>query len=769
MSLVVVIVVVIVILILLLVFTFGFFLGLGRKKKDLKLLEKKQEEQRKTQESIIHHFLYEKKEEEKEDEPDFFPVKVINRGYKRIKKFLKFKQIISEIKEMDLVWYLRKYILSYIGIAVFVLGFGYFVKYSIDSVFINIVARFIIAIFISILLIIISHFIRKKYKTFSSIIMGGAIGSLFITFTISFYNYNIFTTLQVFSIYFLLTFFSVVISFIYRRNELMLLAIIAGFFAPFISGIDYNNFIVIIIYITLLNIGGIFIALKNKSILIGMLFAVFSGIYMILWVYKCYHTNNYSDFGIGLILITLIYIILIIIAVGYSVKYNIKDISPLEYSLTILTNIIYYTVGIYILNKLNPNLRGAFTAVLVIFNLLFLIITLLIRKQLSEKITYLFGIISVLFLVLVPPVQLVGRSITMIWAVESVLLLWFSIKLDIKVLKLASVFLMIALSVGFVMDIINSLNEISYYASYKTLFLNKSFVTGILVTSGFFGSASILHKNNDTYLFKPIKINFLKFIVIIFGATTLYFTFYTEILYYITIKGNDINLLNIYMGIYNFTFILIVNIIFVFINNKKIKYIGGLLSILSFVLFLSYYSNQIIIVREHMLNNFAVSYPNFLTHIFIIALILFNVFFSYINVKNISVTYKKFYKWLSIIIVIFILSAEIDHLLVVYKYNGTPVSSIITKAHYFYYTLFWMLSALFISFVGLIFKDKELIRISMFIIIISLIKIFAFDFSNITMGERIINLILAGFILLFIAYSRQKLFEKKYPLGEELL
>jgi len=764
MSIVVIIVVIIVILILLLVFTFGFFLGLGRKKKDLKLLEKEQQKQRKTQESIIHHFLYEK-EDVKGDEPDFFPVKVINRGYKRLKKFLRFKQLIHEIKELDVIWYLRKYILSYIGIAVFVLGFGYFVKYSVESAFINIAGRFIIAIIISILLIVISHFIRKKYKTFSSIIMGGAIGSLFITFTISFYNYNIFSTLQIFSIYFLLTFFSVVISFIYRRNELMLLAIVAGFFAPFISGIDYQNFIIIIIYVTLLNIGGVFITLRNKSIYIGMLFSIFSGIYMVLWVYNCYLTEYFADFGIGFILITLLYLILIIIAVGNSVKDKIQKLEPLEFSLTIIINIIYYTVGIYILNILNPDYRGAFTALLAVFNLLFLIITLLIRKDLSKDITYLFGVITVLFLILIPPVQLVGRSITMIWAIESVLLLWFSIKLDIKVLKVVSLGLMVGLTVGFIMDVQQTLMEISYYAPYKVLFLNKSFVTGMLVTGGFFGSAIVLSKNTDTYLFKPIKVSVLKFIVTIFGVTTLYFSFYTEILYFLTIRENDINLLNIYIGIYNFAFILFTNIIICSIKNKTLKYFSGITAILSFILFFSYYLFQIIIIREHMLNDFAISHFKFMKHIFIIAILLFIIFFSYINVRTISKVLKNTYKWISVILAIIVLSTEIDHLSAVFYYDGTPVSSIIIRAHYFYYTLFWMLSALFISFTGLVFKDKELIRISMFIIILSLIKIFVFDFNNISMGERIINLILSGFILLFVAYSRQKLFEKKHSIN----
>ena len=760
MSIVVIIIVVIVILILLLVFTFGFFLGLGRKKKDLQLLEKEQKKQRKTQENIIHHFLYEK-EEGKEDEPTFFPAKVINRGYKRLKKFLRFKQLVSEIKELDVIWYLRKYILSYIGIAVFVLGFGYFVKYSINSAFINIVGRFIIAIIISVFLIIISHLIRKKYKTFSSIIMGGAIGSLYITFTISFYNYNVFTTFQVFLIYFLLSFFSVLISFIYRRNELMLLAIVAGFFAPFISGIDYNNFIVIIVYVILLNIGGVLITLKNKNIYIKMLFSIFSGIYMILWVYNCYQTNYFFDFGIGFFLITILYFILLIIAIGHSVKNKIQHLKPLEFSLTIIINIIYYTVGIYMLNKLNPDYRGVFTALLTVFNLIFLIIFLLLKKRISEDIIYLFGVITVLFLILIPPVQLVGRSITMIWAIESVLLLWFSIKLDIKVLKVVSVVLMIALTVGFIMDIKQSLMEISYYATYKVMFLNKSFITGMLVSFGFFGSAVVLNKHCDTYLFKPIKVKFLKYVVIVFGATTLYFSFYTELLYYFTIKENDINLLNIYMGIYNFSFILAANVVFVLINKKILNYLSAVSAIISFALFFSYYLFQIIIVREHMLNDFAVSQFKFLKHVVIIALILFIIFFSYLNVRNISKTVKSIYKWLSIILAIIILSTEIDHLLAIFNYDGTPVSSIITKAHYFYYTLFWMLSSLFISIVGLIFHDKELIRISMFIIIISLIKIFIFDFSSILMGERIINLILAGFVLLFVAYSRQKLFEKK--------
>jgi len=760
MSIVVIIVVVIVILLFLLVFTFGFFLGLGRKKKDLKLIEKEQDQQKKTQESIIHHFLYEKEDIDINKDFEIFPVKIIGRGYKWLKKFLKFKLIVSEIKELELILYLRKYILSYIGIAVFIFGFGYFVKYAIDSAYINISGRFFIAIFIAAVLVILSHLIRKKYKTFSSILMGGAIGSLYITFTISFYNYNIFSTFQVFSVYFILTFLSIALSLIYRRNELLILAVVAGFSAPFISGVDYENFIVIIVYIILLNLAGVIIAIKNSNIKIRYLFSIFSGVYMVLWVYNSYQINNFKDFDIGFVLLTLLYFLLIIMSVGNSIKYKVQDIQPLEYSLTIVINLIFYSVGIYLLNKLNPDYKGVFTALMAVYNMFFLILTLIIKKGISINLTYLFGIISVLFITLIPPVQFVGKTITMIWAIESVLLFWFSLKLNISVLRGVSIFLMICLTIGFSFDVFETYNSVSHNAPRRELLLNQNFISGLFASVSFALNVLILNKIKDVFLFKSFKISLLKILLTIVGVIFIYFTFYTEILYRITIIERNDTLIQLYIGIYNLSFILIANVIILFIKNKRLKYISGISSLVAVVLFFSYYLYQIIIVRGQMLTEMTVSFEKFLSHIFLIAILLTIIFISYINLRNLNNRIKSIYKWVGLFFVIMILSSEIDHFSTILNFDGTPISSIISNTHYFYYTIFWMLFSLFISFTALVFYDKELIRIAMFIIIISLLKIFILDFSNITLGERTISLIVAGFVLLFVAYVRQKLFEK---------
>ena len=114
-----------------------------------------------------------------------------------------------------------------------------------------------------------------------------------------------------------------------------------------------------------------------------------------------------------------------------------------------------------------------------------------------------------------------------------------------------------------------------------------------------------------------------------------------------------------------------------------------------------------------------------------------------------------------IALIMAVLITEIDHLVVINNHgSGIPVSSLLSDAHYFYYTMFWAFSALVLSVSALLFYDKELIRISIFVIFLTLIKLFAFDLSNIDTWDRTFSYISIGIITLFIAFVRQKLFER---------
>jgi|GEM_PF-3156870 hypothetical protein len=764
MSIVIIIVSVIVILLFLLVFTIGFFFGLGRKKKDLKRLEKEQQIQKQTQESIIRHFLYEEKKSgrEDDDESDIFPVKMINRGYKRIKKFLKFKRLVSDIKEIEAIRYFRKYFLSYIGIGVLVFGFGFFMKFTINAAYINIAGRFFIASVSGLLLILLSHSIRKKYRTFSSILMGGAFGLLYITFTISFHNYNVFSVKQIFLIYFILTLFSVILSLSYKRFELLLLTVILGFIAPFIAGVDYMQFTTILVYILLLDVASLVIAFYYRNILLRLIPSILTGVYLILWVYKAYQSNYFGEFQIGFLFSTLIYIVLIFISVAYNIRHQLSNYFSIEFSLPLAVNLIYYSVGMYMLNVLNPEFKGVFTALLAVFNILFLIIILNLRKVSSKSFVYLFGMISLLFLTLIPPVQLVGKTITMVWAIETVLLLWFSMKLEVKLLKIASMFLIVGLIAGFLLDVVENYLSISQNAPKRQLLLNKSFISGIMTSIGLGINFIILGKGKNIYLVKPIKMKWFRMFIFIFSVVALYFSLYTEILYRLTISLKDVHLINMYMGIFNYAFILSAMIGLLFINNKTLKIISGIIAGLSVILFFVYYLYEIIKVREHLLMNLSITAEQFNMHILLVGFLLFILYFAFINIKSLNRYVNLMSQRIISILLILILTTEIDHLSVIYNNHiGIPVSSIINNAHYFYYTMFWMVSAWMISVSALLFNGKELIRISMFIAIFTLLKLFIYDFNSISVSQRIISFITGGLILLFIAFVRQRMFEKK--------
>ncbi len=760
MSFVVVIVILIVVILFLLVFSFGFFMGLSRKKKDLKHIEKEQELQKKTQESIISYFLQNNDEQhQSDDDSAIFPVKIINRGYRRIKKFLKLKTLYSSLKQKDTVKYLRKYLLSYIGIAILILGIGFFIKYSINSAYINIAGRFVITIALSIILILFAHFAAKKYKTFSSILIGGAVGIMFLSFTVSYYTYGIFTNLQVFSVYFILTVFSVILSLFYNRFELLFLAVTVGFAAPLFTGI-YSNTFFLLLYLILLNIGSVFISVKFKNFLIRLVPSLFTGIYLILIVRHAFIHNQFETFQTDFIMLNIIYFVLILLAVAYHVR-HIEEYKLIELMMVVIINLIYYSVGMYMLKVLNPAYKGVFTALTAVFNLVFLIVIILIRKSTKEQLVYFFGIISLLFLTLIPPVELVGKSMTMIWAVETVLLMWVSIKLDIKMLKFVSSLLILGLIASFVFDVIDNFFSISFNAPQKRLLINKSFISGLMTSVGLALNVIISGKSKDIYLIKPIKMSWLRIFISIVSVGALYISLYTEILYRITISVRNENLINMYLGIYNFVFLLIVSVAIYFIKNKFLKSLSGVLGVFSFFLFFAYYLYEIISIRDHLLSNPSISMAKFYNHIYMISAVLFIFYFSYLNVKNLNLRIHQISKWLLTFFIVSVLTTELDHLAVIRSFGtGIPVSTVLAETHAYTYSLFWMIVTSVISLSAMLFKDRGLIRISMFFILVVIIKSFIFDLSKLTVGQQIVSFTVLGFVILFTAFVRQRFFEK---------
>ena len=142
-----------------------------------------------------------------------------------------------------------------IGILVFILGIGYFVKYAIDQNWINEVARTVMGFAVGVVMLGLAQWLHKRYHTFSSLLAGGAFGVFYLTVSIAFHYYQLFSQTAAFVILCLTTIFMAIVSIRYDRCELAVTALVGGFIAPFIVSTDSGSIIALQTYLTIPNLG----------------------------------------------------------------------------------------------------------------------------------------------------------------------------------------------------------------------------------------------------------------------------------------------------------------------------------------------------------------------------------------------------------------------------------------------------------------------------------------------------------------------------------
>lgn len=163
-----------------------------------------------------------------------------------------------------------------IGILVFILGIAYFVKYAIDQNWINEVTRTILGFGVGIAMLGVAQWIHKRYYTLSSLLAGGAFAVFYLTVSIAFHYYQLFTQTAAFVILCFTTIFMAAVSIRYNRLELAVTALIGGFIAPFIISSDTGNIIVLQAYLSILNLGMFVLALYKKWGLLPIVAFVFT-------------------------------------------------------------------------------------------------------------------------------------------------------------------------------------------------------------------------------------------------------------------------------------------------------------------------------------------------------------------------------------------------------------------------------------------------------------------------------------------------------------
>lgn len=655
----------------------------------------------------------------------------------------------------DLEKFIGENLANKIGIGVLVLGIGFFVKYAIDREWIGEIGRVFIGILCGGILLGVAHWLRRTFTAFSSVLVGGGIAVLYLTIAIAFHEYGIFSQTAAFILMLVITGFAVVLSLAYNRVELAVLSILGGFASPFMVSSGEGNYVVLFTYVLILDAGMLVLAYYKKWNLVNIISYAFTVLLFGGWLAVQYDTISPTPIAGALCFGTLFYLVFF----AMNIVNNIRQRTPfksIEISILLSNTFCYYAAGMIILDTPSTSaFKGLFTAILAVFNFAFAF-ALYRDTRVDKKLVFLLIGLVLTFASLAAPVQLEGNYITMFWAAEAVLLLWLSQRSGIRLMKLASVVIMVLMVISLIMDWAQVYS--TPVPPLLTVVFNKAYITSVVALASI--ALSILFLRKDS-VENPKIVRTYMATLIVAGAVLAYVSQLLELQYQLFNRGFDFAAQNLIIGSFNLFFILVILLAAgKFIRDAKISFafVGwGALAMLVYVFF---YQGQIIVARNGYILGEATA-TGFVFHYLLLAIMIVVAVVTLRQVranKQFNKQTGNAYTWVFVSFFIFLASAELDHLLVIsFGDNFGSITHILTQNHKIGYPILWGLASFILIFMGLKRKQKHLRIVSLSLFLVTLLKLFLIDIRGISEGGKIAAFISLGVLLLVVSFMYQRL------------
>lgn len=374
-------------------------------------------------------------------------------------------------------------LLNKIGIGILILGIGLFVKYAIDQEWIGPVGRILIGILSGSVLLTVAHLLRKKYKAFSSVLVGGGMTVLYLTIAIGYHVLHQFSSTGAFAIMCVITAFTVGFSLLYDRKEIAVMALIGGFVTPFITSNGEGNAVALFSYMLILNTGMILLAWFRKWPLINILSYIITVLTFVGWNIWSMANENPTEkvYSISAGFATAFFLQFFLMNIAHNLRFRQK-FEGTDYLLLLSNTFVMYGFAMYSLYNLRDGkYMGLFTAAMAVFHFAALLV---LRKRFSKdrNLIHLLVAIVLTFVTLAIPVQLKGNAITLFWAAEAVIALYMARKVQIRLMEIGGYVVSALAFMGLVWDLtlIYAVQETS-----MNILFNKGVLTSVFVAGAF--------------------------------------------------------------------------------------------------------------------------------------------------------------------------------------------------------------------------------------------------------------------------------------------
>lgn len=626
--------------------------------------------------------------------------------------------------------FLKQNILTIIGIFTLVLGIGYFVKYAIDKNWIEETARAGIGFCTAAGIILIGHFLRKNYKTFASIITGGGIAILYFTATIAFREYHLFSQNTAFIITSVITAISIILSYYYKSEVLIIISLIGGFTAPLMISTGQSNYPFLFIYLTLLNIGMLSITFLQHWKSVGWTAYIFTTIYLFYWTEEKPQLLSITFYMIS-------YVIFYVFALlDYFRK---KELSTLDILMLVLINCSSVMGLYYIFDQLQYE-------PVIIFPIIFALVNAaLFFREHTRKSTgtpySVFAGITVSLVTIAIALQFKTHLITSIWAIESTLLLFIWKKTGHKIFK-------ICFHLLFPLVIFAQIVTWGEYFNAENLniIFNPVFLTSLVtITSTVINLYLLRNTEKETE-----KSDFFEDLTAIVSYGVIYIALLLEITYHMhDMPWGPISNIGLLFTIY-YIFVLLM-------LRKQLKISNdiqtGLIIILCFLMMINISVSTSEVVEDILSKELQ---PGFYLLHLLQWIPLMYVFFKII--PNTEFHKSKISYWIISLALITSVSCELHHFYVL-TVSQDVMSSYTAKRHFniLYLPIIWTILASVFIYFGLKKDIQEYSKIGFALVGIMVLKLYGYDVWQMDNISRISAFIVLGLILLLSSFTFQRL------------
>ncbi|MDQ1858157.1 DUF2339 domain-containing protein [Chryseobacterium sp. WLY505] len=628
--------------------------------------------------------------------------------------------------------FLKQNALTIIGIFTLVLGIGYFVKYAIDKNWIGEAARAGIGFCTGAGIIVTGHFLRKNYQAFSSIITGGGIAVLYFTATIAFREYHLFTQNTAFIITALITAASIILSYYYKSEVLIIFSLIGGFAAPLMISTGQSNYLFLFIYITLLNTGMLAASFLQHWKSVGWTAYIFTTGYLFFW-------TNESPELLSITFYLISYVIFYIFALHDYLRRNILSTSDI--AILALANFSSILGLLYIFDTLKYEPPIIFPLIFAAVNtvLLFREFT---RRNFGIAYSVFAGLVTSLITVAVA-IQFKTHLITSIWAIETTLLLFIWKKTGHKVFK---IFFYILFPLVMIAQLIT---WTAYFGTKDfNIILNTPFITSSFTIISIILNLHLLRNRSKDSNGKDYT--FFEDLITVVSYGVIYITFLLEITYHISKMP--------WSAIFSTGLLFSIYYIFVLLLFRKLLNIrSDIQNVLIYLLFFLIISNTSAaafpVVSDIIAKKLHVSF--YFLHL--LQWIPF-IYVGYRIIPSSEFHKQRISYWMLSLVLIISVSCELHHSYILITSNDLP-HSYKASEHFniLYLPVVWAILASIFIYTGLKKNIQEYNKIGFALIGLMIVKLYGYDVWQMDNISRISAFIALGIILLLSSFTFQRL------------